>query len=290
MSCLVIESGKNRMSQIPKKLVGIRTTSRKQYSKWLRYMRGAVICFITFFVSGGLYGYFNPEGKPTFQLPITNQILFVLILISIIAAMFLLIRADPLSFEKRVFLRTLDAYECLETYNALSGSLAQKESDLHEVENVLERISERLLARKVNSVYDLVQEVNNKYVKIGELIQTKILFYLGKRKELPMIQQTILGLAESFAEASGSRLDSCVKSIDGIPESGPFTSKPSFLESRPRLRSFFVHLGRLGVSAVLVVGVAYVLSYIFSMPLSDFAIYILGSTFMLFSTWEFKSK
>jgi hypothetical protein len=254
-------------------------------------MRGAVICFITFFVSGGLYGYFNPEGKPTFQLPITSQILFVLMTISIIAAMFLLIRADPLSFEKRVFLRTLDAYECLETYNALSGSTAQKESDLHEAKNILERISERLLARKrVNTVYDLIQEVNDKYVKIGELIQTKILFYLGKRKELPMIQQTTLGLAESFAEASCNRLDSCVKSIEGLPESGPFTSKPSFLESRPRLRSFFVHLGRLGVSATLVVGVAYVLSYVFSIPLSDFAIYILGSTFVLFSTWEFKSK
>ncbi|MDH5482678.1 MAG: hypothetical protein OEY22_07360 [Candidatus Bathyarchaeota archaeon] len=279
------------MPQIPKKLVEIRKTSRKDHSKWLKHLRGAFVCCIVFVVSVGLYGYFNPENRPVLQLPLANQIFFVLIFIPPIIATFLLTRVDPLSFEKRMFLKTLDAYECLETFNALSGSQSQKESDLHEAKKILEKISERLLARKEKSTsYDLIKEVNGKYVKIGELIQTKILFYLRNRKELPMIQQKIIDMADSFAEASNSRLDSCITNIESISETGEFRLKPSFLEARPRLRSFLAHSGRLGASAVLVIGVAYVLSCVFSKPLSDFAIIILGSTFVVFSAWEFKSK
>lgn len=208
-----------------------------------------------------------------------------------LAAVILIANSKPLSYEKRLFLRILEAYEYIESFNALSGSSSQEESNLLEAEKSLERVSERLLENKgEKNTYDLFQAAINKYAKIGELIQTKILFYLRNKKELLLIQQKILVLANGFAEASSSRLDSCITSIDTIPEKGELKPRPSFLQSRPRLRSLFIRSGKLAVSIFTVVVVAYGLSILFSRPLSDFAVEILVATFVVFAAWENRSK
>ncbi len=224
------------MSQIPRKLDGIRKTSQKQYSKWSRHMRIALVCLIFSFVFVASYTY-AVQGKPITELQtsyaIFGVVMMALTVVSLLAFGFLIGKSKPISYEKRLFLRILRAYEGIDTYIALSESPSQeRESNLQEAEELLEKVSEELLANKTDiTTFDLIREANSKYAKIGELLQAKILFYLRNKKEMSMIKGKILLLANAFAEASSNHLDSCITSINSILGEGEFKLKPSRTET-----------------------------------------------------------
>jgi len=147
-------------------------------------------------------------------------------------------KVERLSLEKKNFLKTIEAHELLTRFVSLSGSSSQDESDLKKAKKLLHKVSSKLLERKREVLLlDAVREANERYVKLGKIIQTKILFYLQNRKDLPLIQEKTLELADTLADTSLSRLDTCIASIEAIPETGPFKPAPTFLEANPRLRS-----------------------------------------------------
>ena len=277
-------------SKIPPKLNAIRKTSQKQYSKWLRYVKMVFLCFILTFIFAGLEEYFT-LGRPIQPTTIISWIFLVPIFLSLLAAIILTVYSKPLSYEKRIFLRILEAYEWIETFNDVSGSSSQENSNLLEAEKSLKKVSERLLENKgEKNTYDLIQEATNNYAKIGELLETRILFYLRNKKELPLIQQKILVLANAFAEANSSNLDFCIKRIEEIPQSGEFKPKPSLLKSKPLLRSALIHGGKFVLSFVAVAIIAYVFSVGFSTTMSSLIVEILPSAIALFIFWESKPK
>lgn len=280
----------NSMSQISRKLAEIRKLTLQRYKDYRRLMIVALSFLATMFISGIVVMRLIPEGQALWTQPLSVQILFVVCVTSGLIALFLGSKAERLSFEKKIFLKTIKAYDYLTRFVSLSGSSSQDESDLDKARKLLQKVSSELLARKAKVLLlDALREVNERYVELGKIIQTKILFYLQNRKEFPLIQQKTLELADTLADASLSRLHSCIASIEAIPQTGPFKPAPTFLEANPRLRSMLIHLGKFSGSVFLVTVVAIVLSYVFSKSLSELAPYILASTFVLFVGWEFKS-
>lgn len=244
-----------------------------------------------FLVSGILMSRLGVEGRPLWDQQPLVQYLSVIFVFSLLMAIVVTSRVKFVSFEKKNFLKIFEAYKHLTRFISLSDSSSQEESDFDKVVKLLQKVSSKLSARRNKAeIMDVMREVNEKYFKLGKIIQTKILFYLQKRKELPLIQDKILKLADTFADTSLARLDSCITSIEALPETGDFKPSLPFLEANPQLRSAMVHIGRLSGSAILVTAVAVVLAIVFSIPLSEFAPYILTSTIVLFVGWEFKSK
>jgi len=233
----------------------------------------------------------SPEQEPMWLKPPIVQFLFILAFSSAIAAFILFEKVEVLPFEKKNFLKTLDAYECIARFVRRSDSPLQDESDIKEAEKLLKAVSSAFVEREGKDRYfDIVREINNRYIKLGKLIQTKILFYCKRKKDLGLIKEKILELADTLAEVSSEKLDSCINSLESIPETGPFKPSPTFLESHSRLQSFISHGSRLLFSFILVLVIAVILSFAFSRPISEFATYVLASTFVLFAAWEFKSK
>jgi hypothetical protein len=146
-----------------------------------------------------------------------------------------------------------------------------------------------LKARAIITSHELIKEAGNKYTRFGEAIQSKILYQVRERKNLSIIEEKTLELAESLAEASATSLDSSIASIESIQGGGEFKSEAFFLKSKPHLYSLMWHTFKLLVSVFVVTVVAAILAAAFSKPLSDFAVYMLGAIFVVFATWEFKS-
>jgi hypothetical protein len=92
------------------------------------------------------------------------------------------------------------------------------------------------------------------------------------------------------SKSHGGCIDSAIKSLEEIPKEGKFEPKPSFLQSKPLLRSLLIHGGRLVVSVALVTGVAVVFSVVFSKSISDFAVDIFLAAVTLFAAWESRSR
>lgn len=206
-----------------------------------------------------------------------------------IAAFMVMLRTPQISFEKKIFLDVFDAHSHLERFINLSGSTSQQKSDFDKCLRLLEKASKKLLTRKTRSTKsDLLREAYEKYSKLGELIQTKILFYL-KEKDTYTALHHIKPIVNTFADANSQRLVSCLKSLEAIPHKGDFNPPKSLFMANPRLRSVLIHLGRFSASIIVVTLVAFLLSQIFSVPLAEFAVYTLGATFLVFVTWEFKS-
>ena len=278
-------------SQIPTRLSGIHKLTLKRYKNFRNLMIVALSFMALAFASGTITMMFDIEGQPLWAQPPIVQFFFVIVLISMLMMLVSASKAQRLSLEKENFLKTIEAHELLTRFVSLSGSSSQDETDLRKAKKLLHKVSSKLLERKRKVLLlDAVREANERYIKLGRIIQTKILFYLQNRKDLPLIQEKTLELADTLADTSLGRLDACIASIEAIPETGPFKPAPTFLEANPRLLSMLVHLGKFSGSAFLVTAVAIVLSYVFSIQLSELAPYILTSTFVLFVGWEFKSK
>ena len=279
------------MSQTAGKTEEIYKLTLKNSRKYRILLTVGFSLMAIFLVSGILMSKLGVEGRPLWDQQPLVQYLSVIFVFSLLMAIVVTSRVKFVSFEKKNFLKIFEAYRHLTRFISLSGSSSQEESDFDKVVKLLQKVSSKLSARRNKAeIMDVMREVNEKYFKLGKIIQTKILFYLQKRKELPLIQDKILKLADTFADTSLARLDSCITSIEALPETGDFKPSPSFLEANPQLRSAIVHIGRLSGSAILVTAVAVVLAIVFSIPLSEFAPYILTSTIVLFVGWEFKSK
>jgi hypothetical protein len=284
------------MSEIPRKLQEIRKLTLKQKKKANRRYMGIVFCFvmtaILIVVLLVVVPFMFPEEP--FPLLLISPISWFIPALSfflLIIVMFLLVTAREVPFEKSLFLITLEAYEHLARFISLSGSSSQDESDLDEAKKLLRKVSSKLLGRRLyGSSHETWKEVIKKYVELGKGIETKIIYNVKERKNLDIIQHKILELANTFADVSLSRIDSCIQTIEAIKETGPFTPKPAFFESHLRLRSAIIHGGKFLVSILLVLAVAVILSIALSTPLSEFAPYILASTFVLLVGWEFKSR
>jgi hypothetical protein len=136
----------------------------------------------------------------------------------------------------------------------------------------------------------LIKEAGSRYTRLGEAIQSKILYQVRERKNLSIIEEKTLELAESLAEASATRLDSSIASIESIQGGGEFKSNALFLKSKPHLYSLLRHTFRFVVSAFVVIGFTAILAIAFSKPLSDFAVYVLVPIFALFTAWEVTSS
>jgi len=228
-----------------------------------------------------------------FETLLLEPSLYPFILASIclyILAFIISFKIPRISFEKRIFLTVFDAHSHLKRYDKLSGSTAQQKADLEKAIELLNKVSKRLFKRKKRSTKsDLLTEAYGKYSKLGEYIQAKILFYVKNDKIFQALHH-ITTIVNTFADINSQKLDLCLKSLEALPKGGDFKPPPSILESKPRLRSTLVHLGRFSICAIVVILVAVFLAYIFSTPISEFAPYILGSIFVLFVSWEFKSK
>lgn len=275
------------MSQIPRKLQEIRKLTLKQKKKQIRRYEGIFFCLVISIISVVMPISYYGE-LILFQSSIvwfTAVLSFALMFI----VGFLLASVEGITFEKSLFLMALEAYEHLARFISLSGSSSQDKSDLDEAEKLLGKISSKLFGESYGLSFEAMKEVEKKYVRLGKLIETKIIYNLKERKKLGAMQDNVLELANTFAEVSLSQIDSCIQTIEAIKETGPFTRKPPFLESHLRLRSFIVHGGKFCVSGLLVLTFAVILSIACSRPLSEFAPYILASTFVLFVGWEFKS-
>jgi hypothetical protein len=135
------------------------------------------------FVFAGIYGSYNSASRPVWELALVFQIDFTAMFAAFLGTFVFMIKLKPVSFEKRVFLMVLDGYEHIRTYTTLNGTQSQDESCVADAQKVFVKVSSRLLNKKdIETSYDLEREIYGKYVKIGELIQTKILFYLKKKK------------------------------------------------------------------------------------------------------------
>lgn len=207
-----------------------------------------------------------------------------------VAAIILILKSRAISFEKKIFLDVFDARSYLVRFDKLSGSASQQKADLDKSITLLKKASKTLLARKKRTTKsDLLAEAHERYSRLGEYIQTKILFHL-KNNKVPTAIHHLRVIVNTFADVNSQKLDSCLESLEAIHEGGDFKPPLSIFESKPRLRSTLVHLGKFSTCAIVVTLVGIFFSYIFSKPLSEFAPYILTSIFVLFGSWEFKSQ
>ena len=273
------------------KLNGIYELASKKHRKERFFLAGSISSLGIMLFTGFLGAAFGIDNIPIFLQPLVVQISFAGMVISTVFAIALVQKSRLVSFEKRIFLKVFEAYKRLSRYNNLVGSPSQEHQDLEKGIDLLYRVCLVLKERaNKNVLSDIGKEVNVLRCNLSNLIQTRILSSLQKGGDLKKDVENVLLLADTFADISYSKFQSCIGQLESLQELSSFKPKPPFIESHPKLRSYLLHFGRLCISIIVVLAVALMLSLIFQKQIADFAPYILGSIFVLFVTWEFRSR
>jgi hypothetical protein len=273
-----------------KKIDGIYELNSKKRRNSRYYSIIAIILFGVMMGSGSAGMATGMEG-PIWEQPLIGQLTFIGVIVPPLVAMVLLQKSKGLSSEKKNFLDLYNAYKHLARYNSLKGCPSQERSDLERANKFLRKVSSELISTKDEpALSDVGRELDDLYYNIGELIQNRIIYALEKEKNLPQIEEHVLGLAETFSDNSFNRLQSLKDTLATIQESGFPKPQPSYWETHVKFKAALIHIGKLFASIGSVVFVAILLSTIFQTNISELTPYILASSFVLFVAWEFKSK
>jgi hypothetical protein len=272
-----------------KKIDGTKEITFEKRKQGRYYFIASMIMFGVTFVS---YFVWNPSvnSGPLWTLPLESQITLPTTFLSIIIGILLFYKSPVLTFEKRIFLELYTSYKCLTRYNSLAGSSSQEYSDFEKAFESLKSVSLELKKVEKSKYSDIKTEINRLFVKMGELIQTRLLPSIKREKDLKENEENILQLADTFADINFNRVQSMIGNLEKLEKNEPIALESSFLESHPRVRSYYAHVYKLIVSLFVVFFVALLFSIIFQKPISDFAVYIFTAFFVLFGAWEFKSN
>jgi hypothetical protein len=273
-----------------KKINGTNVLTCEKKKKIRYYFAAAMAMFGIMFVSFFVLTTSGTSG-PVWTLPLEKQAAEAGLFISVIIFLVLFIKFPFITFEKRIFLGLYKAYNFLSRYNSLEGSSSQEQSDFEKAFESLKKVSLELKGGTERVKYtDIGTEINKLFNKMGELIQTRILSSMQKKKDLQQHEENILQLADAFADVTFNRIQATVDNLEKLEKSESIALKSSFLESHPRVRFYYIHAYKLIGSLLIVFSVALIFSIIFQKPISDFAVAIFAAFFVLFGAWEFKSN
>lgn len=273
-----------------KKIDGTYELTCEKRKKIRYYFATAMVMFGLVFVSVIVLTTSKTSG-PIWTLPLESQVAELGLFISIILTMILFFKTPVLTFEKRIFMGLYNSYKSLARYNNLAGSSSQEHSDFDKSFESLKKVSLELTARTEKSRNtDMGTEINRMFCMLGELIQTRILPTLQKKNNLSQQEENVLQLADTFADISFNRIQSLTGTLEKLGKGDSVKLRSSFLESYPRLRSYFNHAYKLIGSIIVVFFVAFLFSVVFQKPISDFAVAIFAAIFVMFAAWEFRSN
>ena len=256
------------------------------YNRVGRQLLKSWICFILAICLFGL----AVGGSTYLMSPYDVIVAGVLLLLCV----YLFVRFSMLrpSYEKRLFRKIYAVYRNLSEDLKISDASTLKKRNLDFAIVPLYKISRKLGAKPLEGTSDLIAEINRKYVEISADMETRIIAYLQRKKDVERVKRRILKLADVFSDANMGKIYSYLKSLKEI-QGEEFQSIPSQFDklvvgilSNPLIRI----VGELLICLSSVTIVAYFLSIIFSISIENLVGYILIASFTLLATWEARRK